>query len=259
MKPSTRFQVMDLAETLAGKAPIAPTNARAARIEHRGSCASNALEIVWRRLISLVPTLPPAVIVLLDARARRYRLGHFARSCWTFREDRAAHEIGLSPDLFESAEAVLAVLLHEAAHALHFERTGSGGCGSGGYYHLASYRDVAVELGLQCQFLNTRYGWTVTDWPATGVPGRYAPVVELLRANLPPGTTPQANPQGKSPAARQLPTRGQVRMMCGCARVIYASKSIAAAGDIVCRLCGRDFTNPMKPEALITGFATTAN
>jgi hypothetical protein len=223
--------------------PAPPTAARQRpyRIVDRGSLASHVLESVWQDLRRLVPGLPFAVIVLLCAGARSRAWGHFARSCWAFRKDRAAHEIGLNPALFHQPEDLLATLMHEAAHAWLFARTGNGGCGSTKYYHRKTFRDAARELGLLCEWRNSRYGWTSTRWPESGVPPRYAPLLERLHRELPLGTASQ--PAGIArPPAGVMPPKGWIRLQCACPRSIHVAKKTAEAGGIVCRHCGADFT-----------------
>ena len=206
------------------------------RIEDRGSSASLCLESAWGALQALIPELPPAVMVILSAAERRKKRGHFARSSWLYRAEQQAHEVGLSPLLFHQPEELLATLLHEAAHALLQQRTGSGGC-SGPYYHTRIFRDVCMELGLAAGFLNTRYGWTLTGWPENGIPDRYQPVLRIL-CSLPTGAGELSVARGRS---RSLPASGQECMVCACPRSIYASRSISAAGAILCQLCGQEF------------------
>jgi hypothetical protein len=92
--------------------------------------------------------------------------------------------------------------------------------------------------------LNTRYGWTVTGWPETGVPARYHGLVEHLRAGLPLGTTDQINIPPSRPG--ELPSKGQVVLRCGCERIIYVSRGTAKEGGIACRWCGSDFTSSQE-------------
>ena len=209
------------------------------RIQDRGSRSVKTLEKAWVKLQTIVKDLPSVVFVSLDTSSRRRRRGHFFRSSWHYRGLQNAHEIGISPALFESPKEVLATMLHEAAHALLNKRTGTPGCGSGGYYHLKEFRDCCQELGLKCSFRNTRYGFTNTGWDVAGVPDRYQVVLSILRRGLPWGTAtqfPLAHPKQK-----KLPISGHARLSCGCGRSVYASNGVASSGPIVCGLCSGHF------------------
>src|SRR5439155_16978937 len=156
----------------------------------RASRATRGLEQAWEMLRKLIPHVPPAVVVVLNTQSRRRAFGDFTPSVWRYRPEKNVHEIGISPDLFHAAEDVLGTLLHEASHAVLFARAPqsarhSAGCGPDGYYHRKEFRDTCRELGLECLFKNRRYGWCLTQWPASGVPERYHPVLHLLKDTLP--------------------------------------------------------------------------
>src|SRR5688572_26794436 len=91
------------------------------RIRMRGSVSTTTLEQAWTKLRRLIPGLPAAVILPIDARGRRQRLGQFAPETWRARGPRQAHEIAISPRLFGSPEDLLATMIHEAVHALLYE------------------------------------------------------------------------------------------------------------------------------------------
>ena len=140
------------------------------RIRYRASQATQGLEQTWELLRTLIPKLPPAVVVVLNTSSRRRKLGDFTPSVWRYRHEKNVHEIGISPDLFHTPEEVLCTLLHEAAHAVLFARDRHSpqhiaGCGPDGYYHRKEFRDTCRDLGLECLFKNRRYGWCLTQWP----------------------------------------------------------------------------------------------
>jgi hypothetical protein len=186
------------------------------------------------------PDLPPVVFVSVDASGRRRKLGHFACSSWRYSKAKAVHEIAISPALFALPQSVLATLLHEAAHALLYERTGEAGCGHDRYYHKSTFRDCCTDvLGLPCEFRNGRYGFTNTGWDSAGVPGRYQTVLGILSRGLLWGSTPQIVPGPPAPA--KLPVSGHVRLVCGCDRSVYVSKKVLEQGPIICGLCKHHF------------------
>lgn len=215
------------------------------RIRDRASRATQGLEQTWELLRKLIPQLPPAVVVVLNTKSRRRTLGEFTPSVWRYRPEKNVHEIGISPTLFHTPAAVLCTLLHEAAHAVLYARERQSpqhlaGCSADGYYHRTEFRDTCRELGLECLFNNRRYGWSLTQWPADGVPDRYSHLLHLLKGSLPWGTGKQKiqRLQGVKP-----PASGHTKLLCQCAqpRAIYVSKSVKSAGGIVCSFCNRAF------------------
>jgi len=176
----------------------------------RGSTATKCLEEAWTKLRALIPGLPQAVIVLLDVRARSHLRGHFSHSTWKTYGRSNSHEIGISPALFEDPKKLLATLLHEAAHALNYERRVQDVTGR--YYHRKEFRDTCVRFGLDCRFLHTRYGWTLTSWPQDGkIPRHYSPIIEHLKTSMPRGSVIQ---QSKTARIKPLPKTGPVRLEC---------------------------------------------
>jgi hypothetical protein len=203
----------------------------------RGSQASKAIENAWGALRLLYPQIPPAVVVVLSARERRRR-GHFAHSAWSAGPG-GSHEVAISPALFKDPKAVLATMLHEAGHAILWRSEGGV---TGAYYHRHQFRDVCRDLGLACEFHNTRYGWTRTGWPKTGVPKKYDPIIRSLAGGLPEGAA--GSLPGKVKPGR-LPPKGLIRLRCKCRfpRTILVSKR-SLPGAIHCGTCGREFAAP---------------
>ena len=209
-------------------------------VAERGSTAVQTLEAAWQLLCSIHSEIPPAVLTFVDVKSRTHFRGYFAWSIWNKRRGKA-HEIGISPTLIGSPKQLLATMLHEAAHAVLYESGDNGGIGSGGYYHLKSFRDKCFEFGLECEFLNTRYGFTLTSWPNDVVPKRFQPVVHLLRKELPSGTGKQEHSKLRG---RDLPLTGHTILSCGCdegRRTVYVKKSVLEAGGIVCAFCKCEF------------------
>ena len=213
------------------------------RIENRGSKAARRLETAWDMLRVRTPGLPPAVMVVI-ASPRGRKLGHFAPHTWRADPGANAHEIAISPALFDSAEALLATLAHEAAHAVLFGKFSArhvGGVSRDGYYHRKEFRDTCREVfSLDCQFVNTRRGWSQTAWPASGVPERYRSIVKYLKRAMPFGTGGFARVLRPG---RPTPRSGHTRLAFRCdrPRSIYVRNSAMREGGIVCRLCASEF------------------
>lgn len=222
-------------------------------VAERGSTSVQVLEAAWELLRGIEPSIPQAVLTLVDARSRRRLHGYFAWSVWKKRRGQA-HEIGISPELLGHPKELLATMLHEAAHAALHESGMQGGIGKGGYYHLKSFRDQCISYGLSCEFLNTRYGFTITKWPRKAVPKKYQPVVNLLRARLPAGIGSQPPREFKG---RDLPETGHTMLTCGCSdrsRTIYVKKSVLTAGGVFCSFCRQEFEvlNDSQPSNAIS-------
>ncbi len=225
------------------------------RVQRRGSLSSHILERGWSRLRRIIPGLPGAVMLPMDAGARRHRLGHFAPSSWRVRGPRHAHEVAISPLLFSSPEALLETLVHEAVHAwLYATAVSSAHVGGVSvkdrYYHRREFRDACLKVGLECRYLNGRYGWTLTRWPETGVPEVYRPVLKLV-AKLPLGG---GNGVPAQVDGRPTPPSGQVALRCTCEplRTIRVARRQYEPGGIVCTRCHSEF----KPSATIRTHAS---
>ena len=205
------------------------------RVRDRGSRSVRILEHAWRELRRIIPGLPHVVITLMNS-PLKMNLGYVHANQWRYIHGKSPKpELAISPQLFDSPQSVLGVLIHEAGHALLLETPSRGGTGSDHYYHLKEFRDVVRKLGLCCEFANARYGWTNTGWPKTGIPKQYAPILAILK-RLPTGTGTYCI---RTPPRRPLPDTGHVRLVCRCRskRSIYVSKAVAKDGGIACRLC----------------------
>ncbi len=204
-------------------------------IAERATQVTQALRSAWEGLRQIDQRIPAAVLLTLSAGDRRSKLGHIAFSSWQYRESEGAHEVAISPDLYETPEAVLECMLHEAAHAILYP-VHSGGCGPDRRYHRREFRDLCRELGLECNWRHGRYGWCDTQWPTTGVAECYMPVLKGLEENLPLGTGSYAAPRHQP---RKLPPKGHVRLCCACSkpRSVYVGRAKAAEGGIICARC----------------------
>jgi hypothetical protein len=212
--------------------------------------AAAVLEKAWARLRRQMPELPAAVVVVLDARSRKRRWGQFAASTWRVRRPEAAHEIAVSPELFADAAALLATLVHEAVHAALLVAEPDNPRHVGGvspdrrgylYYHRVEFRDAARQSGLECEYVNGRYGWTLTRWPASGVPLRYRAVLRFLERSLPWGAA--SGPVERPVRGRPTPISGWVSLRCGCrpARTIHVARGQASGAAIRCDACNCPF------------------
>jgi hypothetical protein len=205
-------------------------------------------------LRQLEPSVPVAVITLVDAASRGSKRGYFAKARWHNGRGKA-HEIAISPTLAGEPSELLQTMLHEAAHAILHVKGRRGGIGSMKYYHTREFRDECLRLGLACQFRNTCYGWNITSWPPSGIPKRYSRIVTYLGRELPPGASGLAR---EIATPKKLPRSGMMRIACQCKqprRVIQAPKSVLAAGGILCAFCKKEFRPTPTTQRLLRTYS----
>lgn len=204
-----------------------------------GAC----LDTLWAALREVIPGLAHAVPIPLDVAGRRRKRGHFSAGGWD-RRNGELHEIAVSPLLFNRPKDLICTVVHEAVHAALYDAdphnpSHRAGCSRRDhYYHRTEFRDKAIELGLRCEFLNSRYGWTKTTWPNGAVPAMYRPIVEMARRQMPAGSKHVAEPQifRRSSLAR-------ISVECGCTvpRRISIQVDQWQLGLIKCAVCDRTF------------------
>jgi hypothetical protein len=129
-----------------------------------------ALNTTYQRIRADHPEVPNAVIVVgAPGKVRGGQVhGHFLAQSWANPDFQDAetdsdflHEISLSGESLErGADHVLGTLIHEAAHALAFER-GIKDTSNGARYHNKKFKAVAEELGILLEQAPT-IGWSVT-------------------------------------------------------------------------------------------------
>lgn len=121
----------------------------------------STLTHVWSAIRARHPEVP-GVILLAAPATRGNVLGHFAALRWRGRRqvDKQVHEVVVVAEhLDRPPEEVLGTLLHEAAHAVNFER-GIKDC-SKNQYHNARFQEAAESLGLVVEKM-PHYGWAST-------------------------------------------------------------------------------------------------
>lgn len=210
---------------------------------------TRTLEKTWCELQRVVPDIPAVVLLVLSARDYSRR-DHFSPKAWRDPTNgELLHEVAVHPGMLGSPQDLLATLLHEAAHAILWEKrseTSKHCCGVSwsGYYHRVEFRSAAQRLGLKVNFRNRRYGFCLTTWPEQRVPEEYSGATNILK-------------QLQLIAARQLPSlrtkpeaikcstqRGHSRRAaCCCAppRSLRISCNQFLLGPIYCGACGQVF------------------
>lgn len=196
-----------------------------------------ALERTWRVIRKAHPDVPPVVITVgsgIEKTGLKY--GHFAAVSWKHKNSDGDHAVS---ELFIGGEglqrdpaAVLATLLHEAAHGIAFTR-GIKDTSRQGRYHNTKFKAIAEELGLE-----------VTDKPGIGWSGTtatkatrrlYRRYIDVLgRALVVWRPTELAEPKTTN--------NNGLSVTCECPRRFRISQKAYDEGPILCGNCDTAFT-----------------
>ena len=195
-----------------------------------------ALEQAWAAIRDRHTDLPATVIIVGSGSPARpsmpLKLGHFVSSQWQYGTNVLSEVLISGEGLSRPVEAVLATLLHEAAHGVAFVR-GVQDTSRQGRWHNKRFAQLASELGLVVEQA-PKIGWSVTTL-APGTRARFGDVVDGLDAALKAYRHPTATETGKTKA------RNGAVLVCTCGRKIRASTTVAAQGPIVCGVCDDAF------------------
>ncbi|GGY71281.1 hypothetical protein GCM10010363_60660 [Streptomyces omiyaensis] len=129
---------------------------------------TNALVAAWNAIRTRHPQVPEAVITMATGgRESAVKLAHFGKNRWTARKGETKHhEVFVTAEsLRDGAEAVIATLIHEAAHGLNVAR-GIDDC-SASQYHNKHFQAASEELGLMPKpgvsaYEKKKYGFAFT-------------------------------------------------------------------------------------------------
>ena len=206
-----------------------------------------ALTRVWSRIRVHHPGVPG--VMLLAAPSQRGDLsvlGHFAPLRWRHktRGDTGYHEVVVVAEhLDRSAADIVETLLHEAAHALNFERHIKD-C-SRSQYHNREFKAAAEELGLAVEQV-PHYGFALTRL-REDTRQRYDEDIKQLaevlihRAKpipIPGVSTPKG---GEEELPEDKPGSRSRKAVCKCSFIIRVAKSTLEQTTIRCEKCGEEF------------------
>lgn len=211
---------------------------------------TTALAKVWDAIRCQHPEVPSVVLLAApNPHGHRGVLGHFAALRWQALSGAAGkhlHEVVVVAEhLNRSAEDVVGTLLHEAAHALNFER-GVKDC-SRSQYHNQHFKAAAEEIGLSVDQV-PHYGFARTAMlPVTAM--RYASETaglsvvlmhrrEFALPSAPPGGGAGATPGSDAPAEKGGRYK---KASCACPFNIRVARATMEATVIRCESCGEPF------------------
>ncbi|MER6365838.1 hypothetical protein [Kitasatospora sp. NPDC001527] len=231
-------------------------------VRGHGSAIVGALEEAWEAIREKHPQIRP--VVMITGTKRQHggdRLGHFGAGRWVAPSEptgRAA-ELFVAGELIRSGgRAVLAVLLHEGAHALAHAR-GIRDM-SNDRYHSGVFRELAEELGLQAPEagLSRRHGWAFMVLPDATAERYRATIAALDAAALPyltgrTGAGDDGTGTGERPPVlpgqQRAGRRFAVRCRCPTPRTLQVTPKSWEDGPVVCGRCWAPFERAVDETA----------
>ena len=210
----------------------------------------SVLEDNWHAIRARHPQIPPVVIIIASGTSGRdAKWGHFAPRRWNVDATGTLAEILISGEgLRRDPRAVLATLLHEAAHALAAAR-GIKDTSRQHRYHNRQFKILAEELGLAVDH-DQRIGWSLTSVPDPTA-GIYAGWLVKLHAALIlwrhaeyEATAGAGSGNGNGNGTR---TSSLIAAACPCGRSIRIAATTLAAAPVICGACAGGFI-PKEPR-----------
>jgi hypothetical protein len=230
-RPKTKAKAKPAGSTLAEPGP----DSRAA------SLLVQVLEDTWLAIRRRHPEIPAVVIILASGtESRQPRWGHFASGRWQVHADERA-EVMISGEALRLTPAeVLAVILHEAAHALAHAR-GIKDTSRQGRYHNKQFKIHADELGLTTEH-DQRNGWSASKVTHDTEHAYTAQIDALAQA-----MTLWRRAERTGPATRR--NTNLIAASCPCGRSIRIAASTLAEAPITCQACDGDFQAKTPADA----------
>ncbi|MFA5762952.1 MAG: hypothetical protein WC931_05190, partial [Bacilli bacterium] len=214
-----------------------------------------ALAAVWSKIREHHPGVPGVVLLAAPSPRRELNvLGHFAALCWSARQKKGNHfheVVVVAEHLDREVEAIVGTLIHEAAHALNFERHVFD-C-SRSQYHNRQFKEAAEELGLTVEQV-LHYGFAKTRLTEKTI-ATYAIEIANLNDALVHRRKPVviANPAppkdgndentGDRDADNDKSTSRHLKAICACDPpfIIRVSCRTLRETRIICAQCGEEF------------------
>jgi hypothetical protein len=201
----------------------------------------DAIDALANQIRKNFPEVPQTTIVLGSSGKSKkgLKLGHFAPATW--RDEATTHEILISGEaLARGAEAVLATLLHESAHAvahMHQVRDTS----NNGRYHNKRFKVIAEGLGLMFgPEPQPTIGWSAaTCTPETLA--LYKGGISKLAASLTTYRIGANDADNAKPVAPIERNKTKTLVDCECESPVTVSKIWFASADMWCGNCQTPF------------------
>ncbi|WDM16728.1 hypothetical protein J3S85_37825 [Streptomyces lavenduligriseus] len=198
-----------------------------------------ALGSLWERLRDEVSDLPP-IRPSISPTTRKQ--GHGPQR-WTRGDDGVVTGLVVTADVMrEGPEAVLEHVLHEAAHVLNWVRDRADTTMRGAY-HNQTFLSAAEEVGLAWPEGATRVQGKGYVNPVLSNEARrrhqkdLAALDDAIAAVLPHLVLPASGSH-----VDRTPARLTLKCQCEPPRTFRISRTVAAAGPIICGVCKKPFT-----------------
>jgi hypothetical protein len=217
-------------------------NAEPASPQAAASAVVAALEQAWTAIRAHHPDVPQVVVILgagSEARRGLFKWGHFAAARWQVADTNRPEVLVSGEGLKRGARAVLATLLHEAAHGLANTR-GVKDTSRQGRWHNRRFAALAGELGLKVD-VDKRTGWSQTSL-TDQLAGRYAHQLTGLDEAL----LLWRHAERQQDSATR--SRNLLACSCECGRKLRVSRTTLEQAPIICGAC----EEPFAPERALT-------
>jgi hypothetical protein len=200
------------------------------------------LEDTWLAIRRHHPEIPAVVIILASGtETRQPRWGHFASGRWYVQHNQRAEVMISGEALRLTPLEVLAVILHEAAHALAHAR-GIQDTSRQGRYHNKQFKTCADELGLVVEH-DQRHGWSASKL-TDHAEHAYTTQIDALAEAM---TLWRRSEATNGPGTRR--STNLIAAACSCGRSIRVAASTLAEAPITCQACDGDFQAKTPADA----------
>lgn len=215
-----------------------------------------ALTAVWSKIREHHPDVPGVVILAAPSLKKQLNvLGHFAALRWSARKkgnDRIHEVVVVAEHLDRPVEEIVGTIVHEAAHAMNFERS-IFDC-SRSQYHNQRFKEAAEELGLEVEQVS-HYGFAKTRLTERTIAYYAAEVARLndalvhrrkpvvITQKSPPRAGSDENDIDDRDTDDDKPASRHRKAVCRCNPpfIIRVSHRTLAETHIVCEKCGKAF------------------
>jgi curved DNA-binding protein CbpA len=199
------------------------------------------LEFIWLEIRRRHPEIPRVVIIIASGTEGKHtRFGHHAPGRWNVAGEQRAEIMISGEGLRRGAHAVLATMLHEAAHALAAER-GIQDTSRQGRYHNRKFKTHAEELGITVEH-DPRTGWSITTLPGHTA-AQYPSHIALLETAITLWRHDEHHTTNGTNGTNGTTRRNSnlIAAACPCGRSIRVAASTLAAAPITCQACDGSF------------------
>ncbi|MEE2524529.1 hypothetical protein [Pseudarthrobacter sp. J47] len=196
-----------------------------------------AIEKAWAAIQAAHNDVPHVVVTIGagSGTGAGLTLGHFAPFRWV-QGEAEVHELFVGGEgLKRGGRDIMGTLLHEAAHGAAQAR-GIKDTSRQGRYHNKRFKSIGEEFGLVIEDAGS-IGWSATTVPDKTA-SKYARAIAAIDASL----SVYRKSEGRAMDGGRTNNNNGITAVCGCGRKIRLSPSTYEMGEIICGICGVEFT-----------------